>query len=85
MTNSKEKANLSNYLFSKKYQIVLNNNTLPLTQASKTINRLSAVDLEQIYLINSVFKLYKGHEHDDTSTRMDKIFETSMTKRLSFS
>ena len=87
MTNFKDKANIFNNFFSKQYQSIPNNSTLPSIQSFETSNRLSTVDIDSKKILKLIQGLnsYKAHGHDGISIRMLKLCGSSVIKPLSLS
>ena len=85
MTNFKDKANIFNNFFSKQYQSIPNNSTLPSIQSFETSNRLSTVDIDSKKILKLIQGLnsYKAHGHDGISIRMLKLCGSSLIKPLS--
>ena len=63
VTNFKDKANIFNNFFSKQYQSIPNNSTLPSIQSFETSNRLSTVDIDSKKTLKLIQGLnsYKAH------------------------
>ena len=85
MTNFKDKANIFNDFFSKQYQPIPINGTLPSIETFETSNRLSTVDIDSKKILNLMQSLNssKAHGHDSIPVRMLKCCGSSVIKPLS--
>ena len=85
VTNVLEKANLFNDFFSKQYQPVQNNSTLPKSNTYHTENRQNDIifDNEKLLKILESLHANKAQGYGDISRRMLKLSGLSIMKPLS--